>query len=95
MEDNLCPRCKTKDTKITNYSDGEVVCSQFGYVYEVEFIDEHTEQRVFSKNCSSFGCANKDLSRISAPPSTYYFGNSDETTFLGKKKINFMLEKII
>ena len=30
MEDNLCPRCKTKDTKITNYSDGEVVCSRSG-----------------------------------------------------------------
>ena len=93
MAENICPRCKAKDTKITNYSDGEEVCTQCGYVYEIEFIDEHAEQRIFSKNCSSNGFSNKDISRTSAAPSTFYFGNSDETQLLGKKKNRNLFNK--
>ena len=85
-DENICPRCKSKDTKITNYSDGEVVCSMCGYIYEIEFIDEHAEQRIFTKNCSSKGISNKDISRTSTAPSTYYFGDSTDIQFLGQKK---------
>ena len=87
MEDNICPRCKNKDTKITKYSEGEVVCVECGYVFETEFIDEHNEERFFSKNCSTNGISNKNLSRTTAAPSTYYFGNiEDNNQLLGRKK---------
>ena len=93
MAENICPRCKAIDTKVTNYSDGEEVCSQCGYVYDIEFIDEHAEQRLFSKNCSSNGFSNKDISRTSAAPSTFYFGNSDEIQLLGRKKNRNLFNK--
>ena len=87
MEDNICPRCKNKDTKITKYSEGEVVCIECGYVFETEFIDEHNEERFFGKNCSTNGISNKDLSRTSGPVSSYYFGNTDDNNkLLGRKK---------
>ena len=87
--DNICPRCKSKDTKITNYSDGEIVCSMCGYIYEIEFIDEHTEKRIFSKNYSSKYIPNRDIPRTSAIPSTYYFGDPNDIQFLGHKKKKF------
>lgn len=93
MESNICPRCKNKDTKITEYSAGEVVCNTCGYVFDIELIDEHNEQRLFSKNCSSNGFDNKELSRVSAGPSTYLFGDMDEIKILGnKRKLGFNID---
>lgn len=91
MEDkNICPRCKGKNTKVTKYNEGEVVCTECGYIFELEFIDEHAEERFFSKQCSSYGFSKKDISRTSSAPSTFYFGNSDETKLLcHKKRANF------
>lgn len=90
MEDKKCPRCGRTDTCITRYTEGEVVCSECGFVFEIEFIDDHDEQRFFSKNCSTNGVSNKDLSRNSLQSSTYYFGNSDEVKLIGRKKqLNF------
>lgn len=91
MEDNnSCPRCKGINTKITKYNEGEVVCTECGYVFELEFVDEHPEERFFSKKCSTNGISKKDISRVSSTPSTYYFGNSDEIQLLGhKKNINY------
>ena len=86
MEDNKCPRCGRTDTKITRYSEGEVVCSECGFVFEQELIDEHDEQRFFSKTCSSNGISKKDFTRNSSAPSTYYFGNYDEIKLIGHKK---------
>ena len=85
MESNTCPRCKGINSKIIDYKLGEIVCCQCGFVFEQEFIDDHTEQRFFSKNCSSNGFSNKDLSRTSGPISTYKFGEDNEIKLIGKK----------
>jgi transcription initiation factor TFIIIB Brf1 subunit/transcription initiation factor TFIIB len=91
MEDkNLCPRCKGKNTRITKYNEGEIVCNECGYIFELEFIDEHPEERFFSKQCSGKGLSNKEISRTTSAPSTYYFGNSNEIKLLcHKKRANF------
>ena len=91
MEDkNVCPRCKGKNTRITKYNEGEIVCIECGYIFELEFIDEHPEERFFSKQCSGKGLSNKEISRTSSAPSTYYFGNSNEIKLLcHKKRANF------
>ena len=87
MEDkNVCPRCKGKNTRITKYNEGEIVCIECGYIFELEFIDEHPEERFFSKKCSGKGLSNKEISRTSSAPSTYYFGNSNEIKLLCHKK---------
>lgn len=85
MESNTCPRCKGENTKIIDYKCGEIVCCQCGFVFEKEFIDDHNEQRFFSKNCSANGFSNKDLSRTSGPISTYKFGEDNEVKLIGKK----------
>ena len=89
MENNKCPNCKGINTRITDHREGRIVCSQCGFVFDFELIDEHNEQRYFTKNCSSNGISNKDLSRTSGPISTFKFGSDlNEIKLIGKKTKN-------
>ena len=86
MESNKCPRCNNENSQIIDYNQGEVVCSQCGLVFDLRLIDEHNEQRFFSKNCSSNGYSAKDISRTSGPINTYNFGDdSNEIKLIGRK----------
>ena len=89
MENNKCPNCKGINTRITDHREGRIVCSQCGFVFDFELIDEHNEQRYFTKNCSSNGISNKDLSRTSGPISSFKFGGDlNEIKLIGKKTKN-------
>ena len=86
MEKNKCPQCKSTNSAIVDYKSGVIVCSQCGLILENNLIDEHNEQRFFSKNCSSNGISNKDLSRTSGPINTFKFGDdTNEIKLIGKK----------
>jgi len=86
MESDKCPRCNSENSQIVDYAQGEIVCSQCGLVFDLHLIDEHNEQRFFSKNCSSNGISAKELSRTSAPINTFNFGDdSNEIKLIGKK----------
>ena len=86
MEKNKCPQCKSTNSAIVDYKSGVIVCSQCGLILEDNLIDEHNEQRFFSKNCSSNGISNKDLSRTSGPINTFKFGDdTNEIKLIGKK----------
>lgn len=86
MEKNKCPQCKSENSAIVDYKQGVIVCSQCGLILENNLIDEHNEERFFSKNCSSNGISNKDLSRTSGPINTFKFGtDTNEIKLIGKK----------
>jgi len=86
MEKNKCPQCKSANSAIVDYKSGVIVCSQCGLILEDNLIDEHNEQRFFSKNCSSNGISNKDVSRTSGPINTFKFGDdTNEIKLIGKK----------
>ena len=93
MESYKCPRCKVSNTEIVDYKSGEVVCSKCGFVFDEELIDEHNEQRIFSKTCSSNGYSNKDISRTSLPITSYKFGEDNEIKLIGKKTKNIFYKK--
>jgi len=95
MESYKCPRCKVSNTEIVDYKSGEIVCSQCGFVFDEELIEDHNEQRIFSKNCSSNGYSNKDLSRTSLPITSYKFGEDNEIKLIGKKTKNIIIKKIM
>ena len=89
---DICPNCKSENSKIIDYKQGEIVCRQCGYIFEQELVDEHCEQRFFSKTFSSKGISNKELSRVEAPVNTlkfnHDFNNGNNNKFLGKKTKN-------
>ena len=94
MESNKCPRCNNENTQIVDHKQGEIVCSSCGLVFDIEIIDEHNEQRIFSKNISSNGYSNKDISRTSGPINTYKFIQDNEIKLIGKKiKYNNNIKK--
>ena len=47
MNDNICTKCKAKNSIITNYEYGEIVCNQCGLVYEEAIIVDEYEKRTF------------------------------------------------
>ena len=47
-EVEICSRCKSKDSIITDYENGELVCNQCGLVYEERIIVDEDEQRTFA-----------------------------------------------
>ena len=92
MESNKCPRCNNENSQIIDYNQGEVVCSQCGLVFDLRLIDEHNEQRFFSKNCSSNGYSAKDISRTSGPINTYNFGDDSNEIKLIERKTKYNRE---
>lgn len=45
--DIICNRCKAKNSIITDYENGEMVCNQCGVVYEEQMIVDEYEKRTF------------------------------------------------
>jgi len=59
---NFCPRCKAKDSAVLVQNNGESVCGNCGYVFEIGIIDDTYEKRTFSGENG-----NKGESRIGGP----------------------------
>ena len=85
MDSNKCPRCNSINTALVDFKQGVIVCSQCGFVLDTEIVDDHNEQRFFSKNISSNGYSNKDLSRTSGPINSFKFGEDNQIQLIGKK----------
>ena len=44
-DDNICPRCNARDSKVTDGRLGEIVCQNCGLVFEERIIDDTYEKR--------------------------------------------------
>ena len=62
-DDNICPRCKACDSKVTDARLGEIVCQNCGLVFEERIIDDTYEKRQFNNENGG----NKGESRIGGP----------------------------
>jgi transcription initiation factor TFIIB len=63
IEENICPRCNARDSKVTDSRSGEIVCQNCGLVFEERIIDDTYEKRNFSNENGG----NKGESRIGGP----------------------------
>ena len=84
-EVEICSRCKSKDSIITDYENGELVCNQCGLVYEERIIVDEDEQRTFADDNG-----HNQIHRV-GPPEKPSFGNECGTNLLirdkGKTKV--------
>lgn len=81
-----CPRCGGKNSQVTIHQDGEIVCTDCGFVYIEKYIDETPEERKFTQNFTSYGGSNKDLSRYDIPDSAYSGGFVSGVNLIGCKR---------
>lgn len=72
-----CPYCNTENSIITDFTAGEIVCSNCGVVIEDKVIDETLEIRKFS---SENGTSSPDNNRVGGPSNQYL----DEVTLSTK-----------
>lgn len=63
IEENICPRCGARDSKITDKGNGEIVCQNCGLVFEERIIDDTYEKRNFNNENGG----NRGESRIGGP----------------------------
>ena len=84
-EVEICSRCKSKDSIITDYENGELVCNQCGLVYEERIIVDEYEKRTFADDNGD-----NQIHRV-GPPEKPSFGNECGTNLLirdkGKTKV--------
>ena len=84
-EVEICSRCKSKDSIITDYENGELVCNQCGLVYEERLIVDEYEKRTFADDNGD-----NQIHRV-GPPEKTFFGNEYGTNLLirdkGKTKV--------
>ena len=84
-EVEICSRCNSKDSIITDYESGELVCNQCGLVYEERIIVDEDEQRTFADDNGD-----NQIHRV-GPPEKTFFGNEYGTNLLirdkGKTKV--------
>ena len=84
-EVEICSRCKSKDSIITDYENGELVCNQCGLVYEERIIVDEDEKRTFADDNGD-----NQIHRV-GPPEKPSFGNECGTNLLirdkGKTKV--------
>jgi transcription initiation factor TFIIB len=85
MNDNICNRCKAKNSIITDYESGEMVCNQCGLVYEERIIDDEYEKRTFQDESGD-----NQIQRV-GPPSNPVYDNECGTNLIirenGKTKV--------
>lgn len=83
IENEICKRCKAKDSIIEDYQSGERVCENCGLVYEENIIADEDEKRTFQDD-------EHEIHRV-GPPVKPIYGNELGTDLLivqnGKKKI--------
>ena len=75
-KEQICQRCSDKNTIITFYSEGELVCSNCGKIYEERIIDDEYENQTFEDDDGE----NKNQ-RMCAPAKPEY-GNELGTNLL-------------
>ena len=84
-EVEICSRCNSKDSIITDYESGELVCNHCGLVYEERIIVDEDEQRTFADDNGD-----NQIHRV-GPPEKPSFGNECGTNLLirdkGKTKV--------
>ena len=79
-KEQICERCYAKNSIITDYSEGELVCSNCGKVYEERIIDDEYEKRTFEDNDGE-----NRIQRI-GPPAKPEYGNELGTNLLIREK---------
>ena len=50
IENEICNRCKSKNSRITDYNSGNEVCNECGLVFEDTIIDDEDEKRTFEND---------------------------------------------
>ena len=84
-EVEICSRCNSKDSIITDYESGELVCNHCGKVYEERIIVDEYEKRTFEDDNGD-----NQIHRV-GPPEKPSFGNECGTNLLirdkGKTKV--------
>ena len=78
-KDEICEKCEAKNSIITDYEYGELVCSNCGKVYEERMIVDEYEKRTFQDDDGD------QIQRISAPTKPEY-GNELGTNLLIREK---------
>lgn len=76
FEIEICKRCLAKDSIITDYEAGELVCNNCGLVYEEKIIDEQDEKRTFEDDEGD-----NQIHRV-GPPNNPEYGNDFGTNIL-------------
>ena len=79
-EVEICPRCKSKDSIITDYENRELVCNQCGLVYEERIIADEDEKKTFGDDNGD-----NQIHRV-GPPEKPSFGNECGTNLLIRDK---------
>ena len=62
-DENICPKCGSRDSQVTDNRSGEIVCQCCGLVFEERIIDDTYEKRSFSNENGG----NRGESRIGGP----------------------------
>jgi len=86
----ICPLCKCKNTVITDFTSGQVVCSECGAVLDDRIIDETSEWRNFSSE--NPGSSNNDPNRVGGPINPY-LDEINLSTNIATNKRNGILSK--
>ena len=47
-DENICPRCGSRDSQVTDNRSGEIVCQCCGLVFEERIIDDTYEKKVLA-----------------------------------------------
>ena len=68
VQEEICDRCQAKDSKITIFEEGEIVCNNCGKVFEERIIVDEYEGRTFPDD------GDNKIQRVSAPAKPE-FGN--------------------
>jgi transcription initiation factor TFIIB len=86
---DICPNCKAKDSVITDFTNGQVACTQCGSVLDDRIIDETSEWRNFSSENPG---GSNDPNRVGGPINPYLEDINLSTTIATTKK-NGILSK--
>jgi len=74
--DTICNRCRAKNSIITNYESGEILCNQCGLVYEEGIIVDKYEKRTFQDESGD-----NQIQRV-GPPSNPVYDNECGTNLI-------------
>jgi transcription initiation factor TFIIB len=85
-----CTLCKSEDSIITDFTNGQVACTNCGAVLDDRIIDETSEWRNFSSE--NPGSSNSDPNRVGGPINPY-LDEINLSTTISTKKRNGILSK--
>jgi transcription initiation factor TFIIB len=87
---NKCTLCKSEDSIITDFTNGQIVCTNCGAVLDDRIIDETSEWRNFSSE--NPGSSNSNPNRVGGPINPY-LDEINLSITISTKKRNGILSK--